>query len=126
MKQEIRPMVRFTDPEKQKREEEKINKEINDYLICYYYDVYSPDSPYDGIEAVKDWDIIKGRTALINFIKSMVEDNDISYIDVDSSFILVDVEGITLGDRITLREFIEHVNTSENEDEHILCEEKIK
>ncbi len=114
MEKGMRTMVNLLDEEQQEIEESKMNKETNDYLICYIF------SANEKSMSVKEWEIIKGRTSVIQFIRGILEN---VHLDVDDSFILVDVDNVSLKDRISIREFIEHVNESENEDDHIVYED---
>lgn len=89
---------------KKSSNDRKFDKE---YLLCYSYD---PVDEYSEENMGMGWDIYSSREALIDFLRGLTTLSDIAIIDYDASFILVNDKDISLGDRISLKEFIDHIN----------------
>lgn len=73
----------------------KKSSEEKMYLVYYYAD--DPDS--NSLEKIKSFEELKGRTAVYEFIKGMID-----YIDIHESKVLV--ETLTLDKAITVYEFM--------------------
>lgn len=69
----------------------KSNPELKEYLICV-----------TGIDGEKDWELIRGRTSLYEYVK-----NNIEWINLEESFVMVSTA--TLDERQSIVAVIKHI-----------------
>lgn len=92
--------------------EKPVSKNEKEYLICYTFDVMDEDG---NDEEHRDWALFNGREDIITFLRGIVDVQEIR-INYDESFVLVDDPSVSLGKRLDLKTFIDHINKDLEDD----------
>lgn len=98
--QNPKQMYRVVDPNKDLQTDVKLKNiaaEARQYLVCLA-------AKEDATDVPDNWQIVTGRSEARELIIANIED-----IDLQRSFVLVDGDGVTLKDRVSVYAFMKHI-----------------